>query len=84
MVGLFDRFTPKFCQSFGDLGPRMAEAVEAYKKDVRKGSFPVEGVHTYAMPAAAEDRWRAYVQQQFGFELGGLKQEGAVASTVQV
>ncbi|KAJ1997780.1 cell wall biogenesis and architecture protein, partial [Coemansia thaxteri] len=32
MVGLFDRFTPKFCQSFSDLGPRMAAAVAEYKQ----------------------------------------------------
>ncbi|KAJ2025461.1 hypothetical protein GGI06_000578 [Coemansia sp. S85] len=84
MVGMFDRFTPKFCQSYSDLGPRMADAVGEYKKEVRNGAFPVEGVHTYAMPAAAEESWRAYVQQQFGLELGGNKSEEGVASTVQV
>ncbi|KAJ2515341.1 hypothetical protein GGI11_003792, partial [Coemansia sp. RSA 2049] len=38
-----------------------------------------EGVHTYAMPAAAEENWRAYVQRQFGIELDtiGLKHQPA-------
>ncbi|KAJ1996963.1 hypothetical protein H4R26_005998 [Coemansia thaxteri] len=47
----------------------MAAAVAEYKQSVRSSAFPVEGVHTYAMPAAAEDRWRAYVQQHYGLEL---------------
>ncbi|KAI8324293.1 hypothetical protein GQ54DRAFT_302769 [Martensiomyces pterosporus] len=71
MVGFFDRFTPKFCQSFADLGPRMTSAIGEYHQAVRSGAFPVEGVHTYAMPSAAEDKWRAFVQKQFGIELAG-------------
>ncbi|KAJ1960386.1 cell wall biogenesis and architecture protein [Dipsacomyces acuminosporus] len=71
MVGLFDRFTPKFCQSFADLGPRMASAIGDYHEAVRSGAFPVEGIHTYAMPVAAEEKWRAHVQKQFGIELTG-------------
>ncbi|KAJ2886380.1 hypothetical protein IWW38_005232 [Coemansia aciculifera] len=64
----------------------MAAAVAEYKREVRDAKFPVEGVHTYAMPAAAEEKWRAYVQQQFGFELVGLARESVVSaeSTVQV
>ncbi|KAJ2553536.1 cell wall biogenesis and architecture protein [Coemansia sp. RSA 1933] len=69
MVGSFDRFTPKFCRSFADLGSRMVSAIDEYKDAVRTGAFPEEGVHTYAMPAAAEENWRAYVQSQFGIEL---------------
>ncbi|KAJ2104954.1 cell wall biogenesis and architecture protein, partial [Coemansia sp. RSA 921] len=70
MVGMFDRFTPKFCRSFADLGPRMVTAVGEYNEAVRAGTFPAEGTHTYAMPAAAEERWRTYVQKEFGLELG--------------
>ncbi|KAJ1995238.1 cell wall biogenesis and architecture protein [Coemansia spiralis] len=73
MVGVFDRFTPKFCQNYADLGPRMAAAIGEYNKSVRAGTFPIEGVHTYAMPATAEENWRAYVQKQFGLELGSRK-----------
>ncbi|KAJ2712285.1 cell wall biogenesis and architecture protein [Coemansia spiralis] len=70
MVGLFDRFTPKFCRGFADLGPRMATAVADYKQAVRACEFPVEGTHTYAMSAASEDKWRAHVQKHYGLELG--------------
>ncbi|KAJ2761599.1 cell wall biogenesis and architecture protein, partial [Coemansia nantahalensis] len=70
MVGLFDRFTPKFCRGFADLGPRMASAVADYKLAVRAREFPAEGTHTYAMSAAAEDKWRTHVQKHYGLELG--------------
>ncbi|KAJ1836757.1 cell wall biogenesis and architecture protein [Coemansia sp. RSA 2711] len=70
MLGMFDRFTPKFCRAFADLGPRMVSAVGEYKKAVRAAEFPAEGIHTYEMPMAAEERWRTYVQKQFGMELG--------------
>ncbi|KAJ2808304.1 cell wall biogenesis and architecture protein [Coemansia guatemalensis] len=83
MVGLFDRFTPKFCRGFADLGPRMVSAVTEYKQAVRSREFPAEGIHTYDMPAATEEKWRTYVQKQFGLELGqstDKAKEAAVAS----
>ncbi|KAJ2400226.1 cell wall biogenesis and architecture protein [Coemansia sp. RSA 2559] len=84
MVGIFDRFTPKFCRNFADLGPRMVSAIGEYKDAVREGLFPEEGVHTYAMPAAAEDNWRAYVQQQFGIELGTTKASSPLPKTADL
>ncbi|PIA16728.1 ketopantoate hydroxymethyltransferase [Coemansia reversa NRRL 1564] len=84
MVGLFDRFTPKFCRGFADLGSRMVSAVAEYKHAVRSHEFPAEGVHTYEMPAATEEKWRTFVQKQFGLELGQHvdknKETAAVAS----
>ncbi|KAJ2776152.1 hypothetical protein H4R18_005825 [Coemansia javaensis] len=77
MAGLFDRFTPKFCRAFADLGPRMAAAIGEYNHAVRTRGFPAEGVHTYAMSPATEDRWRAYVQKQFGLELGSAAEQAA-------
>ncbi|KAJ1770056.1 cell wall biogenesis and architecture protein [Coemansia sp. RSA 1843] len=80
MVGIFDRFTPKFCRNFADLGPRMVSAIAEYKDAVRSGAFPEEGIHTYVMPAAAEDSWRAYVQRQFSIELGTTKVSSSSSS----
>ncbi len=40
MVGLFSDFTPKFVRRYADLGPRIAEAVAEYAKDVRARRFP--------------------------------------------
>jgi len=40
MVGLFDRFTPKFVKQYAQLGQAAAAAMQAYVKDVQKGEFP--------------------------------------------
>ncbi|KAJ2699650.1 cell wall biogenesis and architecture protein [Coemansia sp. IMI 203386] len=69
MMGIFDRFTPKFCRRFADLAPQMESALAEYKGDVRARKFPQEGVHTYAMPPVAEENWRQHVQQMYGLEL---------------
>ncbi|SLN45289.1 3-methyl-2-oxobutanoate hydroxymethyltransferase [Pseudoruegeria aquimaris] len=41
MLGL-NEWTPKFVKVYGQLGPMIEQAVEAYAKDVRTRSFPTE------------------------------------------
>jgi len=40
MLGMFDKFTPKFVKKYAELKPAILEAVTHYKKDVTSGSFP--------------------------------------------
>jgi 3-methyl-2-oxobutanoate hydroxymethyltransferase len=40
MLGLFDDIRPRFVKQFAGLGQAMREAVEAYCREVREGSFP--------------------------------------------
>ena len=40
MLGLFDRYTPKFVKRYADLSGAMTEAVQRYITEVRQGSFP--------------------------------------------
>ncbi len=42
MLGLFDKFTPKFVKRYADLKGIMADAVKNYISDVRKENFPDE------------------------------------------
>jgi len=42
MLGLFDKFQPKFVKKYADLGQLAVKALEEYKKDVRQGAFPEE------------------------------------------
>ena len=40
MIGLFERYTPKFVKQYVNLGAQMQKAFEAYIKDVTEGAFP--------------------------------------------
>ena len=40
MVGLFERFTPKFVKKYINLAPMIQKALEEYKNEVIKGTFP--------------------------------------------
>ena len=48
LLGLFDRFTPKFVKRYADLSGAIRGAVGEYVRDVRAGSFPGKE-HTVAM-----------------------------------
>jgi 3-methyl-2-oxobutanoate hydroxymethyltransferase len=53
LLGLFDRFTPRFVKKYADLHNEMAQAFAAYKTDVETGVFPAEG-HSLDMP---DEEW---------------------------
>lgn len=40
MLGLFERFRPKFARQYVNLGPPIKKAVARFAEDVRKGKFP--------------------------------------------
>lgn len=40
MLGMFERFTPKFVKKYGQLNAQMKEAVSLYLDEVKKGVFP--------------------------------------------
>ena len=42
LLGLFDRFTPKFVKKYANLKEQALKAVKEYKQDVEAGSFPSE------------------------------------------
>lgn len=42
LLGLFDRFTPKFVKKYGNLREQALRAVKEYKQDVEGGQFPSE------------------------------------------
>jgi len=53
LLGLFDRFTPKFVRKYADLYNEMDRAFHEYMVDVESESFPASE-HTVEMP---EDEW---------------------------
>ncbi len=42
LLGLFDRFTPKFAKRYVNLSEMILKAFDAYREDVLKGSFPTD------------------------------------------
>lgn len=40
LVGLYDRFTPKFVKQYAQVGPTIREAVQKYVQEVKNGAFP--------------------------------------------
>jgi 3-methyl-2-oxobutanoate hydroxymethyltransferase len=46
MLGLFERFTPKFVKKYANLNVQMAEAVGQYIDEVRSGAFP-DDAHSF-------------------------------------
>jgi len=42
LLGLFDRFTPKFVKKYANLKEHALKAVKEYKQDVESGKFPSE------------------------------------------
>ncbi len=52
MVGLFDKFIPKFVKQYTKIRPIILEALQAYKQEVTDISFPAEE-HSFKMPDEA-------------------------------
>lgn len=52
LIGLFDRFVPKFVRQYAQVFPLIVEALEAYRDDVIAGTFPGPE-HGYAMSEEA-------------------------------
>ena len=57
LLGLFDRFTPRFVKKYADLHSEMARAFAAFKDDIVARTFPAPE-HTVEMP---EEEWEAFV-----------------------
>jgi 3-methyl-2-oxobutanoate hydroxymethyltransferase len=58
LLGLFDRFTPRFVKKYAQLHAVMADAFVAYRTDVEHRTFPAPE-HTVEM---ADEAWQAFVE----------------------
>ena len=58
LLGLFDRFTPKFVKKYANFHAEMQRAFGEYIEDVHTKAFPAE-VHSVDM---AEDEWQALLK----------------------
>ena len=58
LLGMFDRFTPRFVKQYADFRGEMVRAFAAYRSEVGAGAFP-EPEHTVEMP---DEEWEAFLQ----------------------
>ncbi len=58
LLGLFDRFTPRFVKKYADLHGIMAQAFEQYKLEVEKGQFPTPE-HGFEM---SDEDWSTFLE----------------------
>ena len=40
LIGMYDKFTPKFVRKYGTISQTIEDAVASYRKDVISGDFP--------------------------------------------
>lgn len=66
MLGLFDRFTPKFVKKYSDIYSEMQAAFAAYIADVQAHAFPAQE-HTVEMPEA---EWEEFQKLSQGSNAG--------------
>ena len=58
MLGLFDRFTPRFVKRYAELGDAARAALESFRADVEGGVFPA-AEHSYTID---DPEWRAFLE----------------------
>jgi 3-methyl-2-oxobutanoate hydroxymethyltransferase len=58
LLGLFDRFTPKFVRKYADLHSVMQNAFSAYITDVQDRNFPAQE-NSVEMP---EEEWESFIK----------------------
>ncbi|SIO32216.1 3-methyl-2-oxobutanoate hydroxymethyltransferase [Halodesulfovibrio marinisediminis] len=56
LLGLFDRFVPKFVKQYANLRETAAAAISDYKREVEDGSFPAPE-HSFAMPEHEKEKF---------------------------
>jgi 3-methyl-2-oxobutanoate hydroxymethyltransferase len=59
MVGLFDRFTPKFVKRYANCWDVISRALTDFQDDVNKGQFPL-AEHSFTMK---EDEYQAFLKK---------------------
>ncbi len=59
LLGLFERFTPKFVKRYANLHAELGRAFRAYKEEVESSLFPAEE-HTVEMP---DEEWEALLEE---------------------
>jgi len=63
MLGLFDRFVPKFVKQYAKLGEEIQEALNTYAREVRSGEFPTKK-HSFSMKEEVVEKFTAELKEE--------------------
>lgn len=61
LLGLFDKFQPKFVKQYAAIGAQIGEALQAFRDEVRSGAFPAEA-HSYDLPPEELARFQTLLE----------------------
>jgi 3-methyl-2-oxobutanoate hydroxymethyltransferase len=61
MIGLFDKFVPKFVKQFLQVRPIIIEGIKEYKKEVQEVTFPGPE-HSFKMPDETVEQLKKMVE----------------------
>ncbi len=59
LLGMFDRFIPRFVKQYAQLHRIITEALQAYKAEVEKGEFPSQE-HTFSI---SDEEWEDFLSE---------------------
>jgi 3-methyl-2-oxobutanoate hydroxymethyltransferase len=59
LLGLFDKFTPRFVKQYALLHKEISTAISAYKREVESREFPTKE-HSFTIP---EEEWQQFISQ---------------------
>ena len=59
LLGLFDRFTPRFAKKYADFHAEMEHAFSEYRAEVESKQFP-DQEHCFDMP---DDEWESLLNE---------------------
>lgn len=62
MLGLFDKFQPKFVKQYANIGEQINQGLTAYREEVEARSFPDED-HSFGIPDTEFDEFLALVER---------------------
>ncbi|TPX69320.1 3-methyl-2-oxobutanoate hydroxymethyltransferase [Spizellomyces sp. 'palustris'] len=64
MLGVYDKLMPKFCKLYAEVGKATVAGLEQYVQEVKNGSFPESGTHTYPMEKGEEEKFLKWINEE--------------------